>query len=103
MKYGREEYYSKSNNTITVHIRHLREKNEGYRRKAQIYKNGMGVGYKIEKFRKTNTDYTKLNRIIFFRGLGIMLGAVSAVLLLRAMTRGHLADTIVLWIARIFP
>jgi len=56
----------------------------------------------LKKFRKTNTDYTKLNRIIFFRGLGIMLGAVSAVLLLRAMTRGHLADTIVLWIAHIF-
>lgn len=56
----------------------------------------------MKKFRKTNTDYTKLNRIIFFRGLGIMLGAVSAVLLLRAMTRGHLADTIVLWIAHIF-
>lgn len=56
----------------------------------------------MKKFRKTNSDYTKLNRIIFFRGLGIMLGAVSAVLLLRAMTRGHLADTIVLWIAHIF-
>lgn len=55
----------------------------------------------MKKFRKTNTDYTKLNRIIFFRDWVLCWGGVS-VLLLRAMTRGHLADTIVLWIAHIF-
>ena len=41
----KDEYYSKSNNTITVHIRHLREKMSG----APIIKTIWGVGYKIEK------------------------------------------------------
>lgn len=51
---------------------------------------------------KMSSDYSKLSRITFIRGLGIALGAVFAVILLRALTRGHLADTIVIWIARIF-
>lgn len=42
----RDEYYTKSNNTITVHIRHLREKLGD---RAQIIKTVWGVGYKIEK------------------------------------------------------
>ena len=41
----KDEYYSKSSNTITVHIRHLREKMDG----ASIIKTIWGVGYKIEK------------------------------------------------------
>ncbi len=41
----KDEYYSKSNNTITVHIRHLREKMDD----ASIIKTIWGVGYKIEK------------------------------------------------------
>lgn len=51
---------------------------------------------------KISSDYSKLSRITFIRGLGIALGAVFAVIFLRALTRGHLADTIVIWIARIF-
>ncbi len=41
----RDEYYTKSNNTITVHIRHLREKLGD---KAGLIKTIWGVGYKIE-------------------------------------------------------
>ena len=41
----KDEYYTKSNNTITVHIRHLREKIGG---NADIIKTVWGVGYKIE-------------------------------------------------------
>ena len=41
----KDEYYSKSNNTITVHVRHLREKMND----ALIIKTIWGVGYKIEK------------------------------------------------------
>lgn len=41
-----DEYYSKSNNTITVHIRHLREK---LGESAGYIKTIWGVGYKIEK------------------------------------------------------
>ena len=45
-KIWQDEYYTKSNNTITVHIRHLREKlGDG----AQYIKTIWGVGYKIEK------------------------------------------------------
>jgi two-component system response regulator VanR len=43
-----DEYYDKSNNTITVHIRHLREKmNESFENPRYI-KTVWGVGYKIE-------------------------------------------------------
>ena len=40
-----DEYYVKSNNTITVHIRHLREK---LGESAGYIKTIWGVGYKIE-------------------------------------------------------
>lgn len=44
-----DEYYSKSNNTITVHIRHLREKMGDTADKPKYIKTIWGVGYKIEK------------------------------------------------------
>ncbi len=43
-----DEYYSKSNNTITVHIRHLREKLKDTGGKTQYIKTIWGVGYKID-------------------------------------------------------
>lgn len=44
----RDEYYSKSNNTITVHIRHLREKLGDSTDKPRFIKTIWGVGYTIE-------------------------------------------------------
>ena len=44
-----DEYYSKPNNTITVHIRHLREKLGDKADSPQYIKTIWGVGYKIEK------------------------------------------------------
>lgn len=44
-----DEYYSKSNNTITVHIRHLREKMGDTFENPKYIKTVWGVGYKIEK------------------------------------------------------
>ena len=43
------EYYSKNNNTITVHIRHLREKIGDTMDSPKYIKTVWGVGYKIEK------------------------------------------------------
>lgn len=43
-----DEYYSKANNTITVHIRHLREKLGDSMEKSRFIKTIWGVGYKIE-------------------------------------------------------
>ena len=43
-----EEYYSKSNNTVTVHIRHLREKMGDSFENPKYIKTVWGVGYKIE-------------------------------------------------------
>lgn len=43
-----DEYYSKSNNTITVHIRHLREKMEDSFENPKYIKTVWGCGYKIE-------------------------------------------------------
>ena len=45
----KDEYYSKSNNTITVHIRHLREKMEDSFENPKYIKTVWGCGYKIEK------------------------------------------------------
>ena len=44
----KDEYYSKSNNTITVHIRHLREKLGDAVDEPKYIKTIWGVGYKIE-------------------------------------------------------
>ncbi|HYE69105.1 MAG TPA: VanR-ABDEGLN family response regulator transcription factor [Anaerovoracaceae bacterium] len=44
-----EEYFSKSNNSITVHIRHLREKMNDSIDNPKYIKTIWGVGYKIEK------------------------------------------------------
>lgn len=47
-KIWKDEYYSKSNNTITVHIRHLREKMGDSFEKPKYIKTVWGCGYKIE-------------------------------------------------------
>lgn len=44
-----DEYYNKNNNTITVHIRHLREKLGDSVDKPRYIKTVWGVGYKIEQ------------------------------------------------------
>ena len=43
-----DEYYSKSNNTITVHIRHLREKMGDSAENPSHIRTVWGIGYKIE-------------------------------------------------------
>lgn len=44
-----EKYYKQSNNTVMVHIRHLREKMGGSMGKTEFIKTVWGVGYKVEK------------------------------------------------------
>ena len=44
-----DEYFSKSNNTITVHVRHLREKMGDFFEHPKYIKTVWGCGYKIEK------------------------------------------------------
>ncbi len=44
----KDEYYSKGNNTITVHIRHLREKMHDTADNPKYIKTIWGVGYRIE-------------------------------------------------------
>ncbi len=43
----KDEYYSKNSSTITVHIRHLREKLRDIGEKPQYIKTIWGVGYKL--------------------------------------------------------
>ncbi len=43
----KDEYYSKNSSTITVHIRHLREKLKDTAEKPKYIKTIWGVGYKI--------------------------------------------------------
>lgn len=44
----KEEYYSKSNNSITVHIRHLREKMNDTAENQRYIRTMWGVGYRME-------------------------------------------------------
>ena len=44
----KDEYFSKNNNTITVHIRHLREKMGDSFEKPKYIKTVWGCSYKIE-------------------------------------------------------
>ena len=44
-----ESYYKNSNNTVMVHIRHLREKMSGPTGKSDFIKTVWGVGYKVEE------------------------------------------------------
>jgi len=45
----KDEYYNKSNNTITIHIRNLREKMGDTADNPKYIKTVWGVGYRIEK------------------------------------------------------
>lgn len=45
----KEKYFKNSNNTVMVHIRHLREKMGDGRRKSDFIKTVWGVGYKVDK------------------------------------------------------
>lgn len=47
-KIWKDEYYTKTNNTITTHIRHLREKLQDTMDKPKYIRTIWGVGYKIE-------------------------------------------------------
>ncbi len=49
MNVWQEKYYENDNNTIMVHIRHLREKMQDTGKKPKYIKTIWGVGYKIEK------------------------------------------------------
>ena len=48
-KVWKEDYYKNSNNTVMVHIRHLREKMSGPTGKSGFIKTVWGVGYKVEE------------------------------------------------------
>lgn len=48
-KIWKDEYYTKSNNTITVHIRRLREKLNDTLENPKYIRTVWGVGYKIEE------------------------------------------------------
>lgn len=49
MEVWKEKYLEKDNNTIMVHIRHLREKMKDIGKNPKYIKTVWGVGYKIEK------------------------------------------------------
>ncbi len=49
MEVWKEKYLEKDNNTIMVHIRHLREKMKDTGKNPKYIKTVWGVGYKIEK------------------------------------------------------
>ncbi len=48
LKVWKEDYFKNSNNTVMVHIRHLREKMSGPTGKCDFIKTVWGVGYKVE-------------------------------------------------------
>lgn len=58
-----DEYYSKSNNTITVHIRHLREKMNDSVERPKYIKTIWGVGYKLKTDERESSNTVKLKKI----------------------------------------
>ena len=48
-KVWHEKYYKNSNNTVMVHIRHLREKMSAPTGKSDFIKTVWGVGFKVEE------------------------------------------------------
>ena len=48
-KVWNEKYYKNSNNTVMVHIRHLREKLSAPTGNSDFIKTVWGVGYKVEE------------------------------------------------------
>ena len=48
MEVWKAKYFEKDNNTIMVHIRHLREKMQDTNKNSKYIKTIWGVGYKIE-------------------------------------------------------
>lgn len=49
MSVWKEKYFEKDNNTVMVHIRHLREKMSDTNKNPKYIKTVWGVGYKIDK------------------------------------------------------
>lgn len=58
-----DEYFSKGNNTITVHVRHFREKMNDISDNPQYIKTVWGIGYKIELSPELDFVENKLNTV----------------------------------------
>ncbi len=68
----KDEYYNKSNNIITVHIRHLREKMEDTIDDPKYIKLYGGLGTKLEAKNRKN-EFARLKSKVFLRGFGIVV------------------------------
>ena len=70
LKVWGEDYYKRDNNTIMVHIRHLREKMHDGGRNPKYIKKVYGVGYKIE----TNTILKKIYKRTLLQYIAYTVG-----------------------------
>ncbi len=81
----------KNNNTITVHIRHLREKMNDSVENPKYIKTVWGVGYKI---RKNKNPYSVLTRKIAVRTFIMLIAAILTVAVIRSAGQGHIGNAI---------
>ena len=77
----KEKYYKNSNNTVMVHIRHLREKMSGPTGKSDFIKTVWGVGYRVEN------NYRKLKwslniRTVLMAFFSLAVGYIILVVLI---------------------
>jgi len=71
-----DKYYTNSNNTVMVHIRHLREKMNDSAENPKYVKTVWGVGYKLRNRKKARGDYSRLKRKISSRMFLITASAI---------------------------
>ena len=89
-----DEYYCKSSNTISVHVRHLREKLGDTAEHSKYIKTVWGGGIKLNGKRINGREYQRLLNAVA-PILGLLLGSMALVIGARICFRGHFADTIV--------
>lgn len=86
------EYYNKNNNTITVHIRHLREKMSDSVDHPKWIRTIWGWGIKLKSKKQLTVNYAKLRMKVFIRMLMLILLALVAVDGLYLLVRGRLGE-----------
>lgn len=98
-----DKYYANRNNTVMVHIRHLRKKCRTALNILNISKRYGELAIKLRSERdKRGNDYTKLKSKVFFRMFLITVAAAVTVYLVRNILRGQIGDRIVQFLVRTF-
>lgn len=96
----KDEYYSKSNNTITVHIRHLREKMNDSVDNPKYIKTIWGWVIKLINKKKLKNDYTKFEQKLSLRIFLIAIGTGIGISVIISLITGKFGNAVVAFLQR---